>query len=114
MLFTLALVQMSASPIISALPDVSSISPANAVGVLRYCAQKQLVSSAVADSIIEPLTIKKEVLASHDYTAGQSGQILTGGKAFALAQSKGFLQSQACDLVLRQAQKLKSAARPKP
>ena len=107
-LIVLAFAQMSAAPIISELPDVRSISPANAVGVLQYCEKYDLVSSAVSDGVIGSLTDNKKVATSQDYSAGQAGQILSGGKTFALAQSNTFLRSQACDLVLRQAQQLQA------
>ena len=38
--------QLSAPPIPSVLPDVSSISRSNAAGVLQYCKSKELVSIA--------------------------------------------------------------------
>jgi len=107
-LLLLAMAQMSAAPLISELPDVRSITPANAAGVLQYCAKRDLVSTAVSESVVGPLSGKKEVTSSADYSAGQAGQILTGGKTFALGQSNTFLQSQACDRVLRQAQQLQA------
>jgi hypothetical protein len=107
-LIVLAFAQMSAAPVISALPDVRSITPANAAGVLQYCAKNQLVSSAVSDGVIGSLSDDKKITSSHDYTAGQAGHILSGGKTFALGQTTGFLRSQACDLVLRQAQQLQA------
>ena len=92
--------QMSAPPIPSALPNISSISAANAAGVLRYCVSKQLVSSTSADLVLKSLTAK-----SPDYSAGQQGRILaTNGKVFSIPEAPSYLQSQACDLVLTRAQ----------
>jgi|tagenome__1003787_1003787.scaffolds.fasta_scaffold20876971_3 hypothetical protein len=103
-----ALAQMSAAPIPAALPDVSSISQANAAGVLQYCEKYDLVSSAVTDGVLEPLTARKEVTSSPAYAAGQTGHILTaGGKTFSLGTANDYLKSQACDLVLQQAKNFK-------
>jgi hypothetical protein len=101
---TSAFAQMSAAPIPTALPDVSSISQANAAGVLQYCEKNELVSSAVTDGVLEPLTARKEVTSSPAYAAGQAGQLITGsGKTFSLPKTNDYLKSQACDLVLKQA-----------
>lgn len=97
--------QMSAPPIPSALPNISSISAANAAGVLRYCVSKQLVSSTSADLVLKSLTAKRNVANSPDYSAGQQGRILaTDGKVFSIPEAPSYLQSQACDLVLTRAQ----------
>jgi hypothetical protein len=97
------LAQMGAPSIISSLPDVSSISPANAAGVLQYCEKHDLVSSAVTDPILGALTTDKGVATSSDFTAGQAGQILAGGKKFSLPTASSYLRSQSCDMVLKQA-----------
>jgi hypothetical protein len=99
--------QMNAPSIVSALPNVSSISPANAAGVLKYCMSHQLVSSAVTDAVVQPLTSTKGVTNSPDYTAGAAGKILTGSKNFSVAQAPGYLQSRACDMVLTRAKQFK-------
>jgi hypothetical protein len=99
--------QMSAPPIPSALPDVSSISQGNAAGVLQYCRQHQLISISVSDMVLQKITGKPEVLKSPDYAAGQAGRIITGNKAFSLGTANPYLQSQGCDMVLRQAQQFK-------
>ena len=94
--------QMDAAPIPSALPSVSSITPGNAAGVLQYCVSKNLVSSTSADAVLGGLTKKPDVTKSPDYSAGQAGQIV-GDKKFAIGSAPGFLQSQACNLVLERA-----------
>jgi Protein of unknown function (DUF2501) len=94
--------QMSAAPIPSALPNVSAISAGNAAGVLQYCVAKNLVSSTSANAVLDGLNKKPEVTKSADYTAGASGQIL-GSKSFSIGSAPSFLQSQACDMVLKQA-----------
>lgn len=99
--------QMSAPPIPTALPDVTSISPANAAGVLQYCLGHQLVSSSAADIVLTPLTQKQGVTASPDYSAGKSGQIITHGKTFSLGQASDYLKSQACNIVFEQAKQFK-------
>jgi Protein of unknown function (DUF2501) len=99
--------QMDAAPIPSALPKVSSISVANAAGVLNYCVKNNLVSSTSTDQLLTGLSNKPD-LKSADYMAGHGGQILgDGGKNFAIATAPAYLQSQACDLVLQQAKTFK-------
>lgn len=98
-----AAAQMSAPPIPSALPDVSRISAANAAGVLKYCEQKDLVSGEAADAVVDQFAGKPD-LKSADYLNGHAGQIVgAGGKKFSISQVPGYLQSQACSMVLNQA-----------
>ncbi|MFL6754230.1 MAG: DUF2501 domain-containing protein [Sphingomicrobium sp.] len=97
--------QMSAPPIVSALPNVASISADNAAGVLQYCVKKNLVSSVSAGSVIDGLTKKPDITKSPDFSAGQAGQILAD-KKFSIGAAPGYLQSQACDMVLDQAKRL--------
>lgn len=94
--------QMDAAPIPSVLPSVGSITPANAAGVLQYCVSKNLVSTVSAGAVLDGLTKKPDVTKSPDYSAGQGGQIV-GDKKFALGSAPGYLQSQACNLVLERA-----------
>ena len=95
--------QLSAPPITSVLPSVSKISLANAAGVLKYCEQKDLVSSASTDSVLDQIA-KKPDIKSADYLAGAGGVIHgDAGKNFSLGKAPGYLQSQACDMVLEQA-----------
>jgi len=97
--------QMDAPSIVSALPNVSSISAGNAAGVLQYCMKNNLVSSVSADEILGNLNKKPDITKSPDFAAGQAGQIL-GDKKFAIAKAPGYLQSRACDMVLTQAKQL--------
>ena len=95
--------QLSAPPITSVLPSVSKISVANAAGVLKYCEQKDLVSSASTESVLDQFA-KKPDIKSADYLAGAGGVIHgDAGKNFSLGKAPGYLQSQACDMVLEQA-----------
>jgi Protein of unknown function (DUF2501) len=99
--------QMSAPPIPSVLPNVSSISAGNAAGVLQYCVKNKLVSSTSADTVLGGLTKKPNVTKSSDFSAGQTGKILGGGgKSFSVGKAPSYLQSQACDMVLKQAKHL--------
>jgi hypothetical protein len=93
---------MSAQSTRWARPNVQSISPGNAAGVLQYCVAKQLVSSASAGVAIEELTRKPAVADSPDFKAGASGEIL-GKHHFSIGSAPGFIQSQACDSVLKRA-----------
>ena len=104
-----AIGQLSAPPIPSALPGVSKISVANAAGVLKYCEQNQLVSSASADAILGTFANKPDET-SKDYIVGASGQILgDAGKNFSISRAPSYLQSQACNNVLDQAKKFRPA-----
>ena len=98
-----ATAQMSAPPIPSELPGVSKISPANAVGVLKFCQQKTLVSNSATDAVLDALPSKPDVK-STDYAAGARGEVLgDNGKNYSIAGAPGYLQSQACNMVLEQA-----------
>jgi len=83
-------------------PNVQSIGAGNAAGVLQYCIKKQLVSSVSAEVVIEELTRKRHVTHSPDFKAGESGEIL-GKHHFSIGRAPGFIQSEACDSVLRRA-----------
>jgi hypothetical protein len=99
--------QMDAAPIPSALPGVTSISIANALGVLDYCLKNSLVSSTSTDQVLTGLASKPDAK-SADYAAGQSGEMFgDGGKKFAIATAPSYLRSQACDLVLQKAKTFK-------
>ena len=83
-------------------PNVHSMSPGNAAGVLQYCVSKQLVRSTSAEPLIERLTKKPEVTKLHDFAAGASGHIV-GKQPFSIGNAPAFIQSEACDSVLRRA-----------
>lgn len=102
-----ATAQLSAPPITSALPNVSSITAGNAAGVLQYCLKNNLVSSTSAGAVLDGLGKKSELTKSTDYTSGETGNILTGrGTSTSIAGLQPFLQSQACNMVLEQAKHL--------
>src|SRR5436305_15110825 len=96
--------QMSAPPIGSALPNMRTLSPSNTAGLLQYCISKNLVSSTSGALVLDDLTRKHGTTKTHDFTAGASGHIV-GNKSFSIGRAPGFLQSQACDLVLKQAKR---------
>ena len=99
--------QMDAPPIPSALPKVSSITIANAAGVLKYCVTNSLASSTSADQVLNGLPRKPDVK-SAEYSAGEGGQIHGDeGKTFAISTAPWYLQLQACDMVLQQAKAFK-------
>ena len=98
-----AAAQMSAPPIVSALPGVSKISIPNAAGILKYCKENELVSSTSADAVLSRLATRADET-SADYIVGASGQILGDElKNFSISRAPGYLQSQACNLVLERA-----------
>ena len=86
-------------------PGASSLSVGNAAGVLQYCATNKLVSTTSADSVLGGLKAKPDVLSSKDFSAGKAGKLLSGGKTTSLGSLPAPLQTQACDLVLKQAKK---------
>jgi hypothetical protein len=100
--------QLSAPPIPSALPGVSKISLSNAVGVLKYCEREDLVSGAATDSVLDTVVSKPDVKSS-DYVTGMQGQILgDAGKKYSMPAAPGYLQSEACNMVLQQAKNFRA------
>ena len=95
-----------ASSIMKSVPNVSSIGPGNAAGVLGYCVKNKVLSGGSAQSVLGGLMKKPGVTASSGYSAGQAGNILTGqGQKFSLSQMPEQVKSQACNAVLKQAPK---------
>src|SRR4051812_16204176 len=99
---TTANAPLSAPPMASALPNMSTISPSNAAGLLQYCLSKNLVSTTSGGLVLDHLSKKHGMTKTHDFTAGASGHML-GDKRFSIGRAPGHLQSQACDLVLKRA-----------
>jgi hypothetical protein len=92
------------------LSGISSMGMGNAAGVLGYCLKNNLLGGASAGGatdVLSSLTKKPGVAGSTGYTAGQAGNILSGsgGNALSLGSLNGNLKSQACGMVLKQAQK---------
>ena len=91
---------------------MSKISIANAAGVLKYCEQNELVSGASADVVLGGFPTKADET-SEDYIVGASGQILgDAGKNFSISRAPGYLQSQACNLVLERAKAFRQPVSP--
>ena len=99
--------QLTAPPIVSAMPDMHAISPANAAGVLHYCRSHHLVSMTASDVVLEKLKATPGLASSPDYSAGEGGRIISGSKGFELKSTTGYLRSHACDKVLAQAKHFK-------
>lgn len=96
-----------ATSIMKGLPNVSSISPGNAAGVLGYCMKNKVLGGANPTKVLDGLKKKPGVTSSSGYSAGQAGNIVTGnGQKFSLSQAPAQLKSQACNAVLKQAPKL--------
>jgi hypothetical protein len=99
--------QMSAPPMVSALPNVNTMTASNSVGVLEYCLRHQLVSKVSGAAILERLARHGEIKTSSDYQAGLSGHVRSkGGSDFILDQAASHLRSQVCDMVLDHAKAL--------
>lgn len=102
-----AFAQMSAPPMAFELPDLHSMSVENAAGVLHYCVRKQLVSTTVAEPVLERLHSRHHPERSPLYAEGESGHIVTAGRTFSIATARRHLRPQACDMVLRRAARFK-------
>lgn len=86
------------------LPDVSSIGAGNAAGVLGYCLKNKFLGGGDAGSVLGRLTGKPEVKSSKDYSAGESGNLLSGnGSSFSLSSAPKQVKSKLCGMVLKQA-----------
>ncbi|MCL6682721.1 DUF2501 domain-containing protein [Sphingomonas alba] len=95
-----------ASSLMKGVPNVSSISPGNAAGVLGYCVQNKVLGGGSATSTLGSLMKKPGITSASGYSAGKAGNILTGnGQKFSLNQVPSNLKSQACNAVLKQAPK---------
>jgi hypothetical protein len=95
-----------ASSLLKGVPNVSSISPGNAAGVLGYCVKNGALSGSSATNALGGLMKKPGIKSANGYSAGQAGNILTGnGQKFSLNQAPTQLKSQACSAVLKQAPK---------
>jgi hypothetical protein len=87
-------------------PNISDLGIGNAAGVLGYCAKNRLLGdTSGASSVLNALEKKPGVTSSKDFAAGQAGQILGGdGVSLSLDSITGPMKSQACEMVLKQAQ----------
>lgn len=96
-----------ASSLMKGVPNVSSISPGNAAGVLSYCMKNKVLSGGNATSALNGLVKKPGVKSSSAFSTGQAGNIVTGnGQKYSLNQVPSQVKSQACNAVLKQAPKL--------
>jgi hypothetical protein len=84
-------------------PGLSTMSLANAVGVLSYCKDNRLLSDESVSALVDALSRTADV-SSEDYIVGSSGQVLgDAGKNFSIFRAPAELQSQACNAVLLRA-----------
>ena len=95
-----------ASSLMKGIPNVSSISPGNAAGVLGYCVKNKVIGGSGPTSTLGSLMKKPGITSASGYSAGQAGNILTGnGQKFSLNSVPSQVKSQACNAVLKQAPK---------
>ena len=93
-----------ASSLVKGVPNVSSISPGNAAGVLGYCVKNKVLSGGGATNALKARREAGEEL--RGYSAGKAGDIVTGqGHKFSLNHLPSQAKSQACNAVLQQAPK---------
>ena len=95
--------QLSGPSIASQLPNVRSISPANAAGVLQYCRSQNLVGVAATDHMLERLMARRGLVKSPLYAEGMSGRIVTGQTRFVLNGASPYMRTEACNRVFQQA-----------
>lgn len=90
------------------LPNISGMGVGNVAGVLGYCTKNNLLGGSTgATSVLGALEKKPGVTSSKEFSAGQAGQILTGGGSnMSLDSVSGPVKSQACSMVLKQAKHL--------
>ena len=86
------------------LPNVGGSTAGNAAGVLSYCVKNKLLGGDGAKSAMSSLMGRDDVTSSEGFTAGQSGQLMTGqGTPLSLDSVKGKLKSKVCGMVLQHA-----------
>jgi hypothetical protein len=96
----------SAASLMKGVPNVSSISPGNAAGVLGYCVKNKVIGGSGASSTLSGLMKKPGITSASGYSAGQAGNIVTGNnQQFSLNQVPSQVKGQACNAVLKQAPK---------
>jgi hypothetical protein len=95
--------QLSGPSIASQLPNVQSITPANAAGVLQYCRSQNLVGVAATDHMLERLIARRGLVKSPLYAEGMSGRIVTGQSRFVLNGASPYMRTEACNRVFQQA-----------
>ena len=100
---TAAGTQLSGPSIASQLPNVQSISPANAAGVLQYCRNQNLVGVAATDHMLERLMARRGLVKSPLYAEGMSGRIVTGQSRFVLNGASPYMRTEACNRVFQRA-----------
>lgn len=97
---------LGASSLLKGIPNVSSISPGNAAGVLGYCVKNKVLGGTSSTDVLSGLMKKPGITSASGYAAGQAGNIVTGqGQKFSLSQVPSQVKSQACNAVLKQAPK---------
>ena len=98
-----AIAKPSAPQVEQAVPGLSTMSLANAVGVLGYCKDNRLLSDESVGGLMDALSRTADVT-SEDYIVGSSGQVLgDAGRNFSIFRAPAALQSQACNAVLQRA-----------
>lgn len=86
------------------LPNVGGSTAGNAAGVLSYCVRNKLLGGDGVKSALSSLMGRDDVTSSEGFTAGQSGQLMTGqGNGLSLDSVKGKLKSKVCGMVLQHA-----------
>ena len=88
-------------------PNISSISPGNAAGLLSYCVKNKYLPESNANSVVNGLLKKPGARSSSAFAAGQKGQIMNAGSApVAMTEIPHEFQSRACNAVLKKGRSL--------
>ena len=83
-------------------PNIASISPGNAAGLLSYCVKNKYLPESSANPVLGGLMKKPGVSSSKTYAAGQKGQILNGSdKPVAMTAIPHEFQNRACSALLK-------------
>ena len=86
----------------SAFPNVSSISPQNAAGLLGYCVKNKYLPAARANAVFSDLMKKPDTATSSGYLLGQKGHIISGHRGpMVFTEIPQELKAQACETVLK-------------
>ena len=108
----------SAQLIEAGFPNVATVSPANAAGLLSYCVKNKHLAAPRAEPVLSGLMKRPGLATSSGYQLGQSGHIISASRrAMTFAEIPQASKGQACEAVLKRgssvpAQKPSTASAP--
>ena len=103
----------SSSLVQTGFPNVSTISAANAAGLLSYCVKNKHLATSRANPVLHGLMNKPGLSSSSGYTLGQQGRIISAHKRpMAFTEIPQNRKGQACEAVLKRGSTV--LAQPQP